>query len=312
MTTTLTNQQLLKRFEKEGQTYYSKNSMVNYLVDVYHFINYLEERSILTQTTTDISNYLQHLATLKNEEGNPTYKQSTLNRNRASLVAFYNFIKSEGLLDHNPVTDLKSVTIHRRGEDTNIDYLNKQEMRQLLEEIKNEKYLKKDMFSPFNQARDLVLYHLMLTTGIRMNEVATLTFDQVDRKNHLIHVIDKDGQQRTIPYPTSLDEEMDEYLEIREDLGLESSLFFITKKGTPISIQNSNAALKKYGDAISLGRKISNGVLRHTYAVNMFKIGAPLEKISTYLGNKSPYYTSIIYQEFLSPTPHTYAEQIDL
>ncbi len=303
----LTNRQLMKQFEKEGKNFYSRNSMTNYGVDIWHFIEYLEEKSVLIQTTSDLAIYLKTLSEKTEDDGTPTYKQSTLNRNRASLVAFYNFIKSKGLMDHNPAIDLKSITIYRRGEEGDIEFLTKEEMKQLLQEIKDDKYT-----NHFNQSRDLVLYHFMLTTGVRINEVATLTFDQLDFDTHQATIVDKDGFTRVVNFPKTIDAEMEVYLAERQRLGIESDLVFVTKRGTPISFQNSNAALKKYGDAIGLNRKISNVALRHTYAINLLELGRDVEFVSERLGHKSAYYTSLLYQDFLGLASETYAEQIDV
>ena len=119
----VSNQTLLNQFETEGLEFYSKNSMINYLADVHHFVHYLEKKSLLTQTTQTLGDYLTHLVELTDETGKATYKQSTVNRHRASLVAFYNFITTKGLLEQNPATDLKSVSVHKRGKEVEIDYL---------------------------------------------------------------------------------------------------------------------------------------------------------------------------------------------
>lgn len=308
-TQTLTNQQWAHYFEQEERAYYSKNSMCNYRVDIWHFVQYLaeKEQSVLEQTTEMLELYLTHLSQLTNEAGEPLYKQATINRNRASLVAFYNYIKTKGGVTHNPATDIKTVTIYRRGDSTTVEHLTLEEAKALLHEIREGNYPNR-----FSQVRDLALYHLMLNTGICMNEVATLTADQFDFKNHRLTIIDRDGKSRVVPFSPKLDQELHDYLVERAKLNVESPLFFISNRGAKISIQNSNAALKKYSEAIGLGRKISNIALRHTYAINLFRLGASVEQVTELLGNSTAHYTSMIYQNYIQPEGMTVAEQLDL
>ena len=302
-----TNKHWALSFEQKMEEHYSKNSMINYRVDIWHFIDYLGETHQLLDTTTEfLDAYLIHLSQLVNEEGVALYKQATINRNRASLVAFFNFLKEEGVMESNPATNLKTITIYRRGEENLLEHLTQEESKALLTHIRTCKG------NSFKKARDLVLYHLMLSTGICMNEIATLTYDQFDFNTQLLTIVDKDGGSRQVPFPSTLKPEIEAYLIEREKAGITSDLFLVSNRGTTISIQNSNQALQKYGNRLGFGRKVSNIALRHTYAINLLKLGVSVEEVTRLLGNKTTQYTSILYQSYINSNQLNYADQLEL
>ena len=302
-----TNLQWAVRFERKMGDYYSKNSMVNYRTDIWHFVDYLGEAQSLSETTTEsLEVYLTHLSELTNESGELLYKQPTINRNRASLVAFFNFLKQEGVVESNPATDLKTVTIYRKGEETQLEHLTQEESKALLNHIRTCKG------NSFKKARDLVLYHLMLSTGICMNEINTLTYDQFNLQTNQLTIINKDGEARQVPFPTKLKAEIEAYLIEREKLEIDSPLFLVSNRGAAISIQNSNQALKKYGDRLGFGRKVSNIALRHTYAINLLKLGVSIEEVNRLLGNKTAQYTATLYQSYINSNQLNYADQLEM
>lgn len=301
-----TNQRHLYNFEQHASGHYSRNSLVCMKIDLRHFIDYLDQTKLVTDVTfEDLVAYTQYKAEQKSDDGEPLYKQSTLNRNRASLVSFYSYLVEEGLVEQNPATDLKSVTLYKKGQPKPLEYLTPDEARDLLKTIRKAEEIK-----PFNRVRDIVLFRLMLSTGICVHEIAQLTLEDVDQEAHLVSITNREGIVRQVPYPKSMDEDIEAYLKERDNLCLDSPLFLVSHRNTPITIQVGNAALKKYATLMGLGRKISNIALRHTYAIQLIQLGAPLEEVSQLLGNATLQYTTQTYGQFIQEIPAPYVERL--
>lgn len=95
---------------------------------------------------------------------------------------------------------------------------------------------KSDFGKDFMGIRNKLIIEMFYETGIRRAELISLNDMDVDLDLKNIKVIGKRNKQRIIPFGSELYEEINEYLDVRnETLGDDCESFFVNKKGKRIS-----------------------------------------------------------------------------
>ena len=154
------------------------------------------------------------------------------------------------------------------------------------------KYVKEDELDHFLQvvtdSRDRAIFILMLRAGLRVSEVAGLTFADMDLRAGRILVREGKGRKDRVVY-TSQDflRCLAQYLCARP-LSKERHVFLVNKgsyRGKPISVRGIQKRMEHY--ARKAGLKVTSHQLRHTMATNLLNAGANLSTLQELLGHAS-------------------------
>ena len=160
----------------EVEANYSKNTINSYENDLNKFEEYYKNKDLLKITSKDIEKYIQTLSDLA-----PT----TVSHNISSLKTFYSYFLKQVRISNNPTDGIKSpkLGIHLPT------YLTIDEVNKLLDiEVT-------DAFSSRNKA----ILELMYATGLRISEVISLEFKNVDYDECIIRVMGKGSKERIVP-----------------------------------------------------------------------------------------------------------------
>lgn len=123
--------------------------------------------------------------------------------------------------------------------------------------------------------RNRALLGLMLDTGLRREEVASLTLDSLDRQNCLLTVIGKGDKERRVPYSTGVARILDEWISRR---GSEAGpLFWLTGAGV-------RTVFRKIQVELGL-EHFHPHQLRHQAATMMVRSNVDLESVRRILGH---------------------------
>lgn len=296
----LTNSTLLTQYQESIAQHYSNSTVLAYVKDLKFFNDYLKEYPILNLTTEQLERYLAHLSTLTKKNGDKLFKESSLNRQRAALVSFYNVAIEKGWTKQNPASALKSIPKSEEKKAQEIEYLTKDESTRLLNHIKFF-----ESGETMAVLRDYFMIRLVLNTGLSIRELKTLTLHQLDFEKGTVTVGEGD-EKRVIPIPELVRDDLkadyEAYLEERDNVVLKGScreLVFITGRGGSLTTQLANAALFKYSSNARLPKRVNNSMLRHTYAYNLIQAGVNIETVSKLLGHASPYFTEELYKQWI-------------
>jgi integrase len=219
---------------------------------------YFGKSNLLSITPRNISKYKM----LRTDEG---VAPATINRELAMLSkAFSLAVKEWEWLKDNPVSK-----VPREKEDNERDrWLTVDEEVSLLEN------------SP-DWLRDIILFNLH--TGLRQDELLSLTWDRVDMIRKTILIKDtKNGKPRTIP----LNRDVLDILEAKSKVvSFKSKIVFHSKCGTKIDKHNLRRAFVLAIKRAGIEDFTFHG-LRHTFATRLAQSGYDLYKISKLLGHK--------------------------
>jgi site-specific recombinase XerD len=125
---------------------------------------------------------------------------------------------------------------------------------------------------------------MLLQTGIRISELASLTLDDVDEKLTRIKINSPQPHEvRTIPLNKSASKSLEIYLKYRPQT--KSKNLFVTKTGRPFLIRNIRAAIDRFFKLAGIKSAKVND-LRHTFIAEQLAAGTPLVYVSKLVGHK--------------------------
>ena len=287
--------QLLENYKSFIEPHLSESSVLAYVKDVKRYVEDNEDK-FDTATQEDIEDYLSELASQVKDNGEPKFKPASLNRQRASIVSFYNFLVSKGHMTQNPASKIKGISYKKCRQEKIENYLTHEEVSELFSKIKTNPYI-----NQFVKSRDVLMCKLMIGTGIKINELARLRAEQINLEANELTIVDTNGNERTLKLPINFEKDFEEYMLERERLiGEEDHFLFLSERKSPMSLQLANHTLNKHKEYSGIEKRINNSTLRNTYVMNMFEAGMGIEELSQKLGHTSINFTSTFFSEYLT------------
>jgi type 1 fimbriae regulatory protein FimE len=145
-------------------------------------------------------------------------------------------------------------------------------------------------------ARDRTLILLAYRHGLRVSELVTMRWEQIDLKAGLVHVSRlKNGLASTHPIRGP---ELRALRELRRDYP-ESPYLFVTERGGPMTPATARKLIARAGERAKLPFPIHPHMLRHACGFKLASEGQDTRAIQQYLGHKNITHT-VRYTE-LSP-----------
>jgi len=142
------------------------------------------------------------------------------------------------------------------------------------------------LFAVITKKRDRALFMLMLRCGLRVDEVANLSLDDIDYMNNQIVVRRGKGAKDRVAYISNdAADALAAYLQVRKPTRVRK-IFQVEKgthKGKPISVRGIQKRIEYYSK--KSGVSISCHNLRHTMATQLLNAGADVVTIQELLGH---------------------------
>ena len=128
-----------------------------------------------------------------------------------------------------------------------------------------------------NRARDYAILTLFLNCGMRLSELAGISFGDLDTELRSLRVLGKGAKERVVYLNDACREALTAYLPVRQTLkpkAKDENALFISRNGNRLSIKTIQWMVKKYLSAAGLEYKhYSTHKLRHTAATLMYQTG---------------------------------------
>jgi len=195
----------------------------------------------------------------------------TINCHLTAVRKFYDYLIDQGALEiKNPASKGFALRIPKPLP----RYLKEEEVNRLL--------------SVVSKPRDKAIFCLMLRTGLRVSEAASLCFEDIDFKRGRILMNEGKGRKGRVVYMSKdVLRAFVDYIECRPS-SKDRHVFLVEKgsfRGKPLSVRSIQKSMKRHGG--KSGIKVSPHQLRHTMATDMLNAGASLSTIQDLLGHKS-------------------------
>lgn len=255
----------------EIEKMYSKETTVNYKIDLYLFVNYINDIKIYNYkdiTYDDLRKYLYYLTTEKN------YSNKTISRHISSLQSFFNYLVNENVITNNPMKLINSPKKELRLP----VYLTGTELEDLVNTPNRNTLV---------GLRDSLILEMFYSTGIRLSELVDIKIKDIDFVDKKIKITGKGSKQRYVLYGDRCKNYLEDYINnYRSKFHLDDEdLLFLNQKGNPITASGIEYIVKNILVKSGINVKLTPHVLRHTFATHMLNEGADLMTVKELLGH---------------------------
>lgn len=210
---------------------------------------------------------------------------STILRRYSLLRNYFSFLNEENIL-HEEIPDVDKPKSSKRLPFV----MSNKEVDELLEAPE----ISKD-----NGMRDRAMLELMYATGLRVSELLSLRFRNVNMQNGLITVYGKGNKQRSVPVSSFALEFLRKYIDgprKRVKGSKDTDIIFLNRDGKALSRTYFFMQVKRYAEEKGIDSSVSPHTLRHCFATHLLENGASLRAVQEMLGH-SNIATTQIYTE---------------
>lgn len=215
-----------------------------------------------------------------------TISKKTLLNYHTGLSALFTWAIGEGIVSENPLQSIERPNPKKKPV---IPYT-EDEVRSMLKSLEYSRpYVRpgkrEAVHSLPNAARNRAIILLLLDTGIRAEELCTLTIKHLDTRNRRIRVEGKGRKERIIPYSTNTGQALWRYIHGSRPQS-HSDCLFLAENGNPLT--RSALLLLIYSIARRAGVKHANvHRFRHTFAINYLRNSGDPWSLQMLLGHST-------------------------
>ena len=268
---------------------YSAHTVLSYKTDLEQWQDWAtngknNEFNPLDITISDIRQWILHLS------ADEKCSARTLRRKATALRSFYKYLMRQGLINHNPASDL---ILAKPGKPLPT-FIRPLETRQLFDSGFDH--------HSFIDTRDRLLLLMLYTTGIRRAEIIDLKDINVDTSRCELKVSGKRNKERIVPFGDELKEIIDLYRELRKQETIATpECFFVRPGGLPLYPMMVERIVRNTLLGQAHTPVLSPHVLRHSCATDLLNNGAEITAVQQLLGHTTlrttQVYTHLTYRE---------------
>jgi integrase/recombinase XerD len=248
----------------------SVHTRAAYRSDLALFNGWLSERSVALQDAgRDV--VLDHLAWRMNEG----YKARSTARLLSGLRGFYRYLLREQLIAVDPTLQVDLPQLGRP-------------LPKSLSEADVEALLAAPELDDPIGMRDRAMLEVLYACGLRVSELISLTFEQVNLRQGVLRVFGKGSKERLVPLGEEAINWIERYCkETRPFLldGRPSDVLFPSLRGEQMTRQTFWHRIKHQAKVAGISKSLSPHTLRHAFATHLLNHGADLRVVQMLLGH---------------------------
>lgn len=253
-----------------SEKYYSPHTCSNYRRDLGLFQGYLAARNIDSWEAVNY-NLVSGYAAQRHRQGR---KSRTIQRELSSIRSFYQFLIRGGWVAQNPALEVRAPKTDKPLPKT-CDAETIDRLLQLSDD------------SDGLQVRDVAIFELVYSAGLRLAELVNIDLDDIDLSQQHLIVTGKGNKTRHLPIGSKAVAAVRRWLKMRRDYCRDTNqtALFLSKQGKRISRRNVQDRLKALIRRQALDQHLSPHVLRHSFATHMLESSSDLRAVQELLGH---------------------------
>ncbi len=249
---------------------YSNNTINSYKYDVEKFLNDTN-RNIKEIDEEDIIFFLYSIA-------NDKVSNSTVARYYSSLNSFFEFLILKKYRKSNPMSLIEYPKLSKNLP----EYLSQEEVTKLFNTIE------KSNTDQFTKYRDLAIFEILYSCGLRVSECSNLKFNQINFEEKYLIIYGKGRKERFVPFGKIADKKLNDYILLRNNIeNIKTQNIFVSRLKKPLSRVSIWKRLKFYSNIANIQKNIYPHILRHSFATHLLINGADLRFVQELLGHSS-------------------------
>ena len=252
------------------------NTVTAYRRDLRAYIDWLGGRSLVDADAPTIESYVAHLRA----EGRAP---ASIARATVAVRSLHRFLAEEGLADRDAGAAVETPRVPRGLPKA----LSEDDVASLIAAVTGH-----DPIARRNRAVLEVLYG----TGVRISELVGLSLGDVDVEGGSLRVFGKGAKERVVPLVGMARAAVAEWLAPSGRGALEperwarrgdAEAVFLNARGGRLSRQGAWGVVRKHGERVGLGDRLTPHVLRHSCATHLLDHGADIRVVQELLGHAS-------------------------
>jgi integrase/recombinase XerC len=255
----------------------SRYTLRNYQTDLRQYFDFVDEQGTDMRSADKllVRSYLSSLVAARVASGSVTRKVSTLR-------SFYRFLRTEGILEIDPMLGVRGPRRERRLP----NFLTREQIETLIAAPDGES----------GQAlRDRAILELLYAAGLRVSEVVGIDVPDVELDDRTVRVFGKGSRERMVVMGKPAERAVRRYLrDGRPELSDQpEAALFLNRDGGRMSARAVQLIVRKYALAAGIDRAVHPHLLRHTFATHLLDGGAEIRVVQTLLGHANVNTTQI-------------------
>ncbi len=266
----LNAQQTLAKFFQylEVEKRVSKHTLKSYQRDINHLINYCISQQYQQWQDIKPIDIRQHIAK-RHRQG---ISSKSLQRELSAIRSLYNYQLKKHLLDNNPAQHVRAPKQERKLPKV----LDVDQMFGILEANPDSAL----------EIRDLAIFELFYSSGLRLSELAALDIEDIDFKEQSLRVKKgKGGKQRDLPIGSKAISAINKWLDYRPET-TELALF-ISNKGSRLGQRSIQLRLDRWCKKNGLPEHVHPHMLRHSFASHLLESSQDIRAVQELLGHSN-------------------------
>ena len=248
----------------------SANTLAAYRADLVALSRWLASQGIVMQDTSR-ADLLGFIAWRVECGARP---RSTA-RQLSSFRRFFRHLLREGVIRDDPTAQIAMPKIGRS-------------LPKSLTEEEVESLLNAPLVSDPLGSRDRTMLEVLYATGLRVSELVSLKYSQLNMNQGVIRIVGKGDRERMIPLGEEAVRWLKEFLgSARNEILLDrtTDYLFPTRRGDRMTRQAFWHIIKRYARKSAIDKELSPHTLRHAFATHLLNHGADLRVVQMLLGH---------------------------
>ena len=255
-------------YQKNSQ---SKDTYDSYKRDLVQLMDYLTSQGITSFQDADRLVFLNFISSIQLEK---QAKPSTIARKLSTYRSFYRYLNEYIGFDVNP---LESISVPNKKRKIP-DFLFINEIEYFLDSYQSE--------DPVG-LRDQTMFTLLYACGLRVSELCTLQWNQIDLNSRIVRVLGKGKKERLVPFFSGFEKQLKKYKLRYWEKYAKSDFVFVNQRGKGFTSRGIQYLMQKHADEIGMNMKLHPHMFRHSFATHLLDHGADIRLVQELLGHES-------------------------
>ena len=246
----------------------SKNTLSAYRSDLKIFNKWLNQKPFTSVDKKLVHDYFSY-------RKKSNLSAASRSRILTCLHSFFQYLLNNQKMSNDPTEQMDYPKLEKKLP----IFLNIQEVEKLIEAPNTN--------SIYGQ-RDRAMLELLYSCGLRVSELISLSYHNLNLKEEFVRVHGKGNKERMLPLGEVAIDFLDQYERNSRTLLLKNGQcdsYFLSNRGSAMSRQNFFYIIKGYAATAGINKPKSPHSLRHAFATHLVQKGADLRSVQLMLGH---------------------------
>ncbi|MCK9636800.1 MAG: tyrosine recombinase XerC [Methylobacter tundripaludum] len=249
----------------------SEHTVKSYRRDIQHLSRYCKDKAISQWADLKLTDIRAHIAG-RHRKG---LSSKSLQRELSAIRSFYNYLLKQGQASVNPAQHIQAPKQARKLPKT----LDVDQLSGLLDAGT----------SSLLEIRDLAMFELFYSSGLRLSELSALDLTDLDLPDSTLTVrLGKGGKSRILPVGGKAVTAIENWLQQRAvKIPAAEPALFVSAHGIRLGQRNIELRLKRWCIKKGIAEHIHPHMLRHSFASHLLESSQDLRAVQELLGHSN-------------------------